>query len=246
MPAGSARCCTRLLKAPPPPQLLSGALPLSAGHPVGGGERGWPRSQLCTRSAFANSVQEKKRHRNLSEKKQEVPAWPAPPRPGTHLLQLVGEVDVGDGHADGLQQHGSHQHGPAGVRGARPARGQHRSGGTARSGSAAVIREPPLVGGGAGPPPARSRPPPPVKTASVLPCLMQPLRSYARSCEESIGKRPTSVEEEPRPLGGRTPSIPILHGALLRLKGTKLFLLCFLSKRTEAKVKASAGRSCFS
>lgn len=155
MPAGSARCCTRLLKAPPPPQLLSGALPLSAGHPVGGGERGWPRSQLCTRSAFANSVQEKKRHRNLSEKKQEVPAWPAPPRPGTHLLQLVGEVDVGDGHADGLQQHGSHQHGPAGVRGARPARGQHRSGGTARSGSAAVIREPPLVGGGAGPPPAR-------------------------------------------------------------------------------------------
>lgn len=160
MPAGSAQCCTRLLQAPPPPQLLSGALPLSAGHPVGGGERGWPRSQLCTRSAFANSVQEKKRHRNLSEKKQELPAWPAPPRPGTHLLQLVGEVDVGDGHADGLQQHGSHQHGPAGVRGARPARGQHRSGGTARSGSAAVIREPPLVGGGAGPPPARSRPPP--------------------------------------------------------------------------------------
>lgn len=59
------------------------------------------------------------------------PASAAPPaaEPPTDLSELAGEVEEGDGHAHGLQQHGGHQHGPAGLRGAGAARRQHAGAG---------------------------------------------------------------------------------------------------------------------
>lgn len=78
------------------------------------------------------------------------PAQPARPVPGdragtagsppaaeprTDLSELAGEVEEGDGHAHGLQQHGGHQHGPAGLRGAGAARRQHPGAGWAGLGA---------------------------------------------------------------------------------------------------------------
>lgn len=64
----------------------------------------------------------------------------APPaaEPRTDLSELAGEVQEGDGHAHGLQEHGGHQHGPAGLRGAGAARRQHPGAGLGAPGAAGL------------------------------------------------------------------------------------------------------------
>lgn len=54
-----------------------------------------------------------------------VPVPPARLPSPTNLFELVGEVEEGDGHADGLQEDGGDEHGPAGLSGAGTGRGQH-------------------------------------------------------------------------------------------------------------------------
>lgn len=54
-------------------------------------------------------------------RERDPPQLPVP----TDLFELVGEVQKGDGHADGLQEHGGDEHSRASLRGAGAGCGQH-------------------------------------------------------------------------------------------------------------------------
>lgn len=93
-------------------------------------------------------------HRNPTpgapHKGTKAAASPSPIPPRTDLLELVGEVEEGDGHADGLQEHGGGQHGPEGLPGAEAGCGQHHGRARIARGSTEPGPRPPLPGGAGG------------------------------------------------------------------------------------------------